>query len=109
MEDKEEDLSSGGFGLRPSDSWGQRVCPGHRLVFILLGLVCVFTIAVAVFGLTGRKSVDELRGMEETLKGVNRTVSAELADLKKKGESRKQVFFPSVFRQITLQVSKFKA
>ncbi|XP_060137918.1 asialoglycoprotein receptor 1 [Zootoca vivipara] len=92
MEDKEEDLSSGGFGLRPSDSWGQRVCPGHRLVFVLLGLVCIFTIAVAVFGLTGRKSVDELRGMEETLKGVNRTVSAELADLKKKeAEDLKQL------------------
>ncbi|XP_061444290.1 asialoglycoprotein receptor 1-like isoform X2 [Rhineura floridana] len=84
MEDKYEVQGRSEFGPHQSYSWRQRVCPGHRLVFALLGLVCIFTVTIAVFGLTGRKIGTDLRGMQGDLKSVNRTVFVELAALKNK-------------------------
>ncbi|XP_063157810.1 asialoglycoprotein receptor 1-like [Candoia aspera] len=71
-------------GFAPQDSWRQRVCSGRRVTFILLGLLVVVTLSIIAFGFVGRNYSAALQSMEEDVKGVNRTIVAELAALEQK-------------------------
>ncbi|XP_007443864.1 C-type lectin domain family 10 member A [Python bivittatus] len=71
-------------GFAPQNSWQQRICPGRRVILILLGLLVVVTLSIITFGFFGRKYGAALEWMEEDVKSINRTIVAELAALKQK-------------------------
>ncbi|XP_053121660.1 asialoglycoprotein receptor 1-like isoform X2 [Hemicordylus capensis] len=93
----------------PARSQGRRVCSGHRVVLILLGLLCVITIATAAFGISGRRLGTDLGGMQDDLKSLNRTVSVALVALKNKQDLKKLVKIDHMAKNLTEAVEHAKS
>ncbi|XP_077171920.1 asialoglycoprotein receptor 1-like [Paroedura picta] len=104
-------VKRGSAGFPPHQSWGQRVCPGSRLLLALLGFLALAGLLTVVFGITGHRAGSDLKRMEETLQKANRSVSTEMGALKQEeaDDLKKVVQLDQMVRHLIAEMAQVKS
>ncbi|XP_072833334.2 asialoglycoprotein receptor 1 [Pogona vitticeps] len=107
-DDGDEDLKRVPTEFAPP--WGRRVYSGRRLIFVMLGLLCILAILTVVFGFTGSSFRTDLLTMEKNLQNVNQTIFGALATLKEKESSdvKRLVKVDQIIKNLTEEVKEAK-
>ncbi|XP_039193799.1 asialoglycoprotein receptor 1-like [Crotalus tigris] len=95
----------------PQDSWRQRVCSARRVTLVLMGLLAVVTLSIILFGFVGRKYSTTLWKMQEDLKAINHTITAELAALQQNETNNEKTLqnVEQMVKNLTEEAKKVKS
>ncbi|KAL8177033.1 UNVERIFIED_CONTAM: hypothetical protein K2H54_041038 [Gekko kuhli] len=104
-------LKKGSTEFPPHQSWSQRVCPGGRLILVLLALIGLMGLLTVVFGIVGHRAGSDLKTMEEALQKVNHSISTEMAALQQKetDDLKKLARLDQMVKHLTDEMEKVKS